>query len=173
MLAVQSLGQLQNRYADNLWAEIVGNCDIQLMLGCTDEVSAKYFSNRSGEMSVEVSNTMTTRRTIALAQIIPQYRQMDGQGRRKLLTPDEVLRLPNNQMLCIVRGCNVLILEKMDYTKHPYAKQIVRTTIMDYSPCASTDIEEMSTEEPAEKKEKPRKKKQDKGIYVDLPLDSI
>ena len=173
MLAVQSLGQLQNRYADNLWAEIVGNCDIQLMLGCTDEVSAKYFSNRSGEMSVEVSNTMTTRRTIALAQIIPQYRQMDGQGRRKLLTPDEVLRLPNNQMLCIVRGCNVLILEKMDYTKHPYAKQIVRTTIMDYSPCASTDIEEMSTEEAAEKKGKPRKKKQDKGIYVDLPLDSI
>ena len=32
MLAVQSLGQLQNRYPNNLWAEIIGNCDIQLML---------------------------------------------------------------------------------------------------------------------------------------------
>lgn len=176
MLAVQSLGQLQNRYADNLWAEIVGNCDIQLMLGCTDEVSAKYFSNRSGEMSVEVSNTMTTRRTIALAQIIPQYRQMDGQGKRKLLTPDEVLRLPNNQMLCIVRGCNILVLEKMDYTKHPYAKNVVRTSIMDYSPIAPSDssIEmEAIVFAKTEEKEKPKRKNKVKEIYVDLPLDSV
>ena len=41
MLAVQSLGQLQNRYPNNLWSEIVGNCDIQLMLGCTDDVIVK------------------------------------------------------------------------------------------------------------------------------------
>ena len=177
MLAVQSLGQLQNRYADNLWAEIVGNCDIQLMLGCTDEVSAKYFSNRSGEMSVEVSNTMTTRRTIAIAQLIPQYRQMDGQGKRKLLTPDEVLRLPNTQMLCVVRGCNVLILDKMDYTKHPYAKEIVRTSIMDYSPIAPSDsVIETATESSSNtenKKGKPKGRRKVEGIYADLPLDSV
>ena len=177
MLAVQSLGQLQNRYADNLWAEIVGNCDIQLMLGCTDEVSAKYFSNRSGEMSVEVSNTMTTRRTIALVQLIPQYRQMDGQGKRKLLTPDEVLRLPNTQMLCVVRGCNVLILDKMDYTKHPYAKDIVRTSIMDYSPIAPSDsVIETTTESSSStenKKGKPKGRRKVKGLYCDLPLDSV
>ena len=40
MLAIQSLGQLQNRYPNNLWAEIIGNADIQLMLGCTDSVTA-------------------------------------------------------------------------------------------------------------------------------------
>ena len=43
-LAVQSLGQLQNRYPNNLWAEIVGNCDLQVMLGCTDDLTAEYFS---------------------------------------------------------------------------------------------------------------------------------
>ena len=47
-LAVQSLGQLQNRYPNNLWAEIVGNCDLQVMLGCTDDLTAEYFSSRSG-----------------------------------------------------------------------------------------------------------------------------
>lgn len=41
MIAVQSLGQLQNRYPNNLWAEIVGNLDIQLMLGCTDALTAR------------------------------------------------------------------------------------------------------------------------------------
>ena len=103
MLAVQSLGQLQNRYSNNLWAEIVGNLDIQLMLGCTDDVTAEHFSDRCGDMSVEVNTTMTVRRTIAFAQVIPQYRHTEGQGRRKLLTPDEVLRLPSDEILCIIR----------------------------------------------------------------------
>ena len=125
MLAVQSLGQLQNRYPNNLWSEIIGNCDIQLMLGCTDDVTAKYFSDRSGDMSIEVNSTMTVRKTIAVAQVIPQYRQTEGQGRRKLLTPDEVLRLPNEEMLCIIRGCNILKLNKLDYTKHPMSKQMI------------------------------------------------
>ena len=78
-LAVQSLGQLQNRYPNNLWAEIVGNCDVQIMLGCTDDLTAEYFSSRSGDMSIQVSSTMTVRQTMALAQVIPQYRQTQGQ----------------------------------------------------------------------------------------------
>ena len=134
MIAVQSLGQLQNRYPNNLWSEIIGNVDIQLMLGCSDDVTAEQFSARSGDMSVQVNSTMTVRQTIAVAQVIPQYRQTEGQGRRRLLTPDEVLRLPNEEMLCVIRGCNMLKLRKLDYTKHPMSKQITRKSIMDYEP---------------------------------------
>ena len=134
MLAVQSLGQLQNRYPNNLWAEIIGNCDIQLMLGCTDDVTAQYFSSRSGEVSIEVSSVMTVKKTMAVAQVIPQYRESQGQGKRKLLTPDEVLRLPNEEMLVIIRGQNILKLKKFDYTKHPMAKEMTTVSIMDYMP---------------------------------------
>ena len=160
MLAVQSLGQLQNRYPNNLWAEIIGNMDIQLMLGCTDEVSAKYFSNRCGEMSIEVNTTMTMRRTITIAQIIPQYRHVEGMGRRKLLTPDEVLRIPNEKMLCVVRGCNVLMLDKLDYTRHPYSKMIRQVSVYDYYPEVIEDELEIS---PVIHEEKPKKKKS--GLY--------
>lgn len=160
MLAVQSLGQLQNRYPNNLWAEIIGNMDIQLMLGCTDEVSAKYFSNRCGEMSIEVNTTMTMRRTITIAQIIPQYRHVEGMGRRKLLTPDEVLRIPNEKMLCVVRGCNVLMLDKLDYTRHPYSKMIRQVSVYDYYPEVIEDESEIS---PVIPEEKPKKKKS--GLY--------
>ena len=79
MLAVQSLGQLQNRYPNNLWSEIIGNCDIQLMLGCTDDVTADYISDRSGEMCIVVNSTMTVKKTVAVAQVIPQYRETQGQ----------------------------------------------------------------------------------------------
>jgi len=134
MMAVQSLGQLQNRYPNNLWLEILGNADLQLMLGCSDSETASFYSERSGDMSIQINTTMTVRQTMAVAQVIPQYRHTEGQGRRKLLTPDEVLRLPNEELLCIIRGHNVLKLNKLDYTKHPMSKKIRRVSIMDYTP---------------------------------------
>jgi type IV secretion system protein VirD4 len=161
-MAVQSLGQLQNRYPNNLWAEIIGNVDVQLMLGCTDDITADFFSERSGDMSIEVNSTMTVRQTIAVAQVIPQYRHTEGQGKRRLLTPDEVLRLPNEELLVIIRGHNILKLSKFDFTNHPMSKEIVRTSIVDYHPTPvflpppQTDtVQEQATEWPAEKKRKP------------------
>lgn len=159
MLAVQSLGQLQNRHPNNLWAEIIGNADIQLMLGCTDDVSAEYFSARSGDMSIQVNSTMTVRQTIAVAQVIPQYRQTEGQGRRRLLTPDEVLRLPNEELLCIIRGCNMLKLTKLDYTKHQMSKQIMKSSVMDYHPdTAYNSMPQMKPETVTEAAQEPAKK---------------
>ena len=155
MLAVQSLGQLQNRYPNNLWAEIVGNCDIQLMLGCTDDVTAEYISERSGEMCIMVDSTMTVKKTIAVAQVIPQYRETHGQGRRKLLTPDEVLRLPHDELLVIIRGQNLLKLNKFDYTRHPMSKELVPVTIQEYNPYSSY-VAPPSNQKP------PQKKKRDK-----------
>ena len=163
MMAVQSLGQLQNRYGNNLWSEIIGNCDIQLMLGCTDDVTAEYFSARSGDISVQVDSTMTVRQTLAVAQIIPQYRQTQGQGKRRLLTPDEVLRLPSNELLCIIRGCNMLKLEKLDYVKHPMSKRICKTSVMDYCPVQDTYFTLQTEPERKEEKQEPAKPK--KTLY--------
>ena len=141
-MCCQNLPQIQNRYPDNLWAELIGNADTQLMLGCTDDVTAEYFSARSGDMTVEVNSTMTVRQSIAIAQIIPQYRYTEGLGRRRLLTPDEVLRLPNEELLIIIRGQKVLRARKFDYTGHPYARECVKASIQDYRQFRSAPDEE-------------------------------
>ena len=156
----RSLGQLQNRYPNNLWAEIVGNCDIQLMLGCTDDVTADYISDRSGEMSIQVDTTMTVKKTVAVAQVIPQYRETQGQGRRKLLTSDEVLRLPHEEMLVIIRGQNMLKLRKFDYTRHPMSKELVPTSIQDYNPKRQYTMSQIDSEL-APAPEKPKRQKLD------------
>lgn len=51
----QNLAGLQNRYPQNQWQEILGNCDVQLFLGCTDQLTAEYVSQRTGIASVAVS----------------------------------------------------------------------------------------------------------------------
>lgn len=124
------------------------------MLGCTDEVTADYISDRSGDMSIQVDSTMTVKKTVAVAQVIPQYRETQGQGKRKLLTPDEVLRLPHEELLVIIRGQNILKLNKFDYTRHPMSKEMVPVSIMDYNPRSSfvpltqTDFEPASEPQP-------------------------
>ena len=158
-MAVQSLGQLQNRYPNNLWAELIGNCDVQLMLGCTDDITSTYFSERSGDMSVEINSTMTVKKTIAVAQVIPQYRATQGLGRRRLLTPDEVLRIPNEELLVVIRGHNVLKLNKFDYTGHPMAKKLVRSSIMDYRLAPSFTPPPQTDPTPAEPEQPPAKKR--------------
>ena len=40
-------------------------------------------------------------------------------GKRPVLTPDEVLRLPIDEALVIIRGKKTLKVDKMDYSKHP------------------------------------------------------
>ena len=107
-------------------------------------------------MSIEVNSTMTVRKTLAVAQIIPQYRHTEGQGRRRLLTPDEVLRLPNDEMLCVIRGSNILKLKKFDYSRHPLYAQIRKTSVQDYLPSVIAESE--PEEVPENQKEKSKKK---------------
>ena len=147
---VQSLAQFQNRYPENEWAEITGNCDTQIMLGVTEKEGADFFSLRSGDSTVKVNSTMVTKHTITVAQMIPQYRETDGLGRRRLLTPDEILRFPNDELLIILRGENVLRAKKFDYTRHPYAKLLVTSSIFDYLPALSESNNSELDEQPDE-----------------------
>lgn len=122
----QNLAQLQNRYPDGAWQEILGNCDTQLFLGCTDDVTAKLVSDRTGEITVSVSSRTKNLNTWRVSDYTPEYREARSIGKRKLLTPDEILRLPIQEALIIMRGQKVLKVKKFDYTKHPHSKMIVR-----------------------------------------------
>ena len=120
----QNLAGLQNRYPQNQWQEILGNCDVQLFLGCTDQLTAEYVSQRTGIASVAVSSTSKALSTLRVSDYTPQYRESSGVGKRPVLTPDEVLRLPVDEALVILRGHKVLKVHKMDYSLHPAYKQL-------------------------------------------------
>ena len=133
----QNLAGLQNRYPYNQWQEILGNCDIQYFLGCSDPLTAEYISERSGEVSVHVQSKAKQLGTWRISNYTPEYRETSGVGRRKLLTMDEVLRLPISQALVIIRGRKILKVDKLDYTHHPEASKL--------KPCkASAHIPEWS-----------------------------
>ncbi len=130
----QNLPQMQNRYPLNQWQEIIGNCDTQLFLGCTDEMTAEFISNRTGEVSVAVSSQAKQLNTWRVSDYTPEYRETHSVGKRKLLTPDEVLRLPLDQALIILRGQKVLKVEKYDYTLHPESSRLKPCRAIEHKP---------------------------------------
>lgn len=130
----QNLPQMQNRYPLNQWQEIIGNCDTQLFLGCTDEMTAEFISNRTGEVSVAVSSQAKQLNTWRVSDYTPEYRETHSIGKRKLMTPDEVLRLPLDQALIILRGQKVLKVGKYDYTLHPESQKLKATRASDHIP---------------------------------------
>lgn len=130
----QNLAGLQNRYPYNQWQEILGNSDIQLFLGCADELTAKYISDRAGEISITVTSKVKQLGTWRVSDYTPEYRETSGVGKRKLLTMDEVLRLPVNKALIIIRGRKVLQADKYDYTCHPESPRLISCKASEHIP---------------------------------------
>ena len=97
---------------------------IFLCLGCSsDPVTAKFISDRSGEVTIYADTVMKQRNIFTPALLQPNYRHSEGTGRRKLLTPDEVMRLPSDKMLVMVSHEQLLELEKFDYTRNPESQK--------------------------------------------------
>ena len=161
----QNLPQMQNRYPLNQWQEIIGNCDSQLFLGCTDELTAEFISNRTGEVSVAVSSQAKQLNTWRVSDYTPEYRETHSIGKRKLLTPDEVLRLPLDEALIILRGQKVLKVGKYDYTLHPESRKLKESRSSDHIPewrrlpeSPEPDFSRLVKPEPKQKRPKaPRK----------------
>lgn len=138
----QNLAQMKNRYPNDVWQEIIGNCDVQIALGCTDEATAKFLSDRTGEITIGVQSTARQLSSWQVSNYTPQYRETSGLGRRKLMTMDEILRMPLDQELVIIRGHNVLQCEKFDYSLHPDARRLVKSRASEYIPAWRVEEEQ-------------------------------
>ena len=160
----QNLAGLQNRYPYNQWQEILGNCDITLFLGCTDALTAQFISDRTGEASIAVTSKAKQLGTWRISNYTPEYRETSGVGKRKLMTMDEVLRMDVDRALVILRGRNVLEVDKYDYSKHPEAKKLRPSKAASHIPAWQTAPKvERKEVKPAPPKARPTRSKPKKS----------
>lgn len=160
----QNLAGLQNRYPNNLWQEIIGNCDIQLFLGCTDPLTAEFVSSRTGLASVAVSSQSKELGSWRISNYTPEFRETSSVGKRPVMTPDEVLRLPIDEALIIVRGKKALRVDKYDYSKHPEYRKLRSCKASAYTPeWKMLEMEQpVSTSESIPVPPKPKKPKKER-----------
>lgn len=165
ILAVQGIGQLQNRYGNYLWSDILNNCDTQILLGCNDMITAEYFSALGGEITIEYDTYSKSERTGSRENT---YTHNEQKTKRRLFTPDEILRTKPLELKCFCNGLGVMQLKKFDYSRHHMYKFISKYDVNEYEP---------------ERKNKPKQEeqvievkpieKEEKGIAKIVKIDDI
>ena len=121
----------------DVWQEIIGNCDTRISMGTTDVLTARYFSESLGISSVE---SASIRKSASIEGKLAEYGQENiSTLKRNLLNVDEILRLPSNNLLVLLRGNKPIILDKVFYKEHPISKKLKNSSISEYK---SIKIEE-------------------------------
>ena len=155
---LQNIGQFKNRYPNELWSEIIGNCDTRIGMGMSDVLTAQYFCDLIGVSTVETSSI---KKSNSIEGEIAEYGQKNiSTLKRNLLNVDEILRIPSNRLLVNLRGNKPLLLEKMIYKEHHIAKKLKDNPISEYNPKWVKNVKnnipkkEINTEKPSKQKEK-------------------
>lgn len=129
---MQNIGQLENRYPNNLWQEIIGNTDTRLNFGTTDTLTADYFCNMFGISTIE---NESIKKSNSLEGELEEFGQKTiSTTKRNLLNSDEIMRLSSNKLFGILRGNKPFLLNKMFYKTHPLASELEECSIYDYKP---------------------------------------
>lgn len=128
---VQSAGQFENRYPNEAWQEITGNCDIKICMSAGDTKTAEYFCDLIG---VATAETKAIRKDEGFDGSLDYGQKNISTVSRNLLNWDEILRLPKLQLIAVINNNKPLILDKMFYTEHSLAKELKESPINEYKP---------------------------------------
>nr|WP_278321771.1 TraM recognition domain-containing protein [Clostridium ljungdahlii] len=109
--------------------EILGNCDSQLFLGASDDMTAKQVSDHMGISTVE---THSENRKAGIQGLTDFGSKNTSSSKRNLLNPDELLKLDKRKAVLMQRGYQPLMLYKMDYSEHEMAGALKSMGVRNY-----------------------------------------
>lgn len=119
VMIFQNIMQLQANYQDD-WVSILQNCGTLVSLGVNDEYTAAFLQKRIGTTTIEVE-TKSHDGTEGVFRLRPQN-YSSGEGKRDLLSLDEIFKLNENNSLILFNTHNAIIARKYPYIYHPEAK---------------------------------------------------
>ncbi|MBR2404021.1 MAG: type IV secretory system conjugative DNA transfer family protein [Lachnospiraceae bacterium] len=128
----QNQEQIEEIYPNKVWKTIMSNCSTQILLAVNDDETAETFSKRSGEMTVDVEMHRYMEHKLDPIKIHPELMINQGLGRRRVYTPDELLTMDDNKEFVVIQGRYATMLDKFDYTQHPYAKYVIEEDSPEY-----------------------------------------
>jgi type IV secretion system protein VirD4 len=118
----QDLSQLQPLYKEN-WKSFFSNSGVIQVFGTNDIDTAEYISKTMGEttvISVSKSKNKSSGRTSSSGNSTSRSEQ-----KRRVLTADEVRRLPKDQQIILLEGENPILARRIRYYSDPRFASLV------------------------------------------------
>lgn len=148
VIVCQHIAGLKTLYPNDIWEGLVGNCDIKIIMGTNDLLTAQYISSTLGEASVMQTSL---RKDAAFDGILEYGVQSKSTIKRNLLNPDEIMRMDNSEQIVMIRGQKPFKCKKLKYWEYRLGKDIKETTIEGYNPETSHVIKPIELEDNKEK----------------------
>ena len=134
----QNIAQLKNRYDEDVWQEILGNCDTKVCMGCGDILTAEYITSYLGVATVE---TNAIRKEAGFDGNFTYGMENIATNKRNLMNPDELLKMDHDKAIVMVRGRKPFICKKYDYSNHPEAYKLEDMTLAEQKERFKENIE--------------------------------
>ena len=112
VIILQSLSQLKKRYEKD-YESIIDNCDTFIFLGSKGQETTEYVSKMLGNMTITV---------LGVSESLGKSRGTNksyNQTKRELMTPHELVMLPTDEQIVIVKSVYPFKIPKFKLEKHP------------------------------------------------------
>jgi len=113
-LFFQDLGQLQATYPK--WRSMIANCNVRQAFGVADVQTARELSAMLGNRTIEVRSQGSSQ-DLPVALVPDSFSRHVNETGRALMTPDEVMTMPEHQQLIFVQACAPIRALKVRYWK--------------------------------------------------------
>jgi type IV secretion system protein VirD4 len=130
-MIVQDLQQVEDVYG-KAWGTMFANASVKQLFGTSDLRTAKELSELTGDTTV-YSDSGNEGKSLDSAGWIGKGKSIsDGMSEkgRKLLLPDEVLGMPAEKQLLLVRGHRPLYVDKLNYLEMPEVRGLYKPNPM-------------------------------------------
>lgn len=147
---VQSLSQWQERYPGKQWENQLNTFDTTLYLGCNDNTSAKYISEKCGKITIGVVNNQMPLTPLfhPVYTTTRPYSQTRSNTQRDLMDPSEVLRLDERKCIALFNHRKPALLYKLTPEELPCYDKLKPCHVADYVPAWRKRKEEAAAKEP-------------------------
>lgn len=125
-LFVQDLDQLQKTYVK--WRSMIANCAVRQAFNVQDTQTAELLSGMLGQRTVRTRSGSRSGRFPWL-WMATNFNETVAETGRPLLSPAEIMLLPENQMLVFVQGCKPILAEKVRYFADRYFRKRFDATV--------------------------------------------
>ena len=117
---IQDLSQIKEDYPK--WASLIANCSVRMAFGTNDFDTAKILSDMMGTTTVRVEGEGTSKEKGSWFGGGGSVSTNISETSRPLMTPDEVMRMPNDSQVIFVKGARPILAEKIRYYADPEFK---------------------------------------------------
>lgn len=109
--------------------DLFGNCDIKIIMGTNDLLTAEYISETLGVATVETSSI---RKEAEFDGKLDYGSESVSLVKRNVLNKDEVMRMDNDEQIVIIRGYEAFKCKKLRYWDYRLGKNIKQVSIENY-----------------------------------------